>query len=216
MKNIFTLALIILLLGIQKSETLTESVITESEVIVEPEVIKSYDFSTLFLTFHFPANWDQDPRFIEVWNWFETEAELQALKSAMKFRVYEEGTEIFNEKYAKHVTVPSILIQEPNGDVIFSVTANNIPKTSHELISKINKKIPGRTQQYKNPYKKCDDINCPKCYPKAIPRPIMKPIVKPEPVVEEPESKSYITLLLALLGGAGYGLYSKTTEDENV
>jgi len=220
----FTLALIVLLLGIQKSEILTESVATEVITTVEPieTITKSYDVSTLFLTFHFPANWDQNPRFIKIWNWFEMEAELVSLKSAMIFNVYEEGTEIFNEKYAEHVTVPSILIQEPTGDVVFSATANNIPKTSHELISKIKKKIPGKTQQYRNSYKKCDNINCPNCYPKAIPKPIMRPINLPEPELEpvvkkpEPDSMSYIPLLLSLLGGAGYGLYSnKDSEDNN-
>jgi len=220
----FTLALIVLLLGIQKSETPTELIVPPKVQATEViETVESYDVSTLFLTFHFPVNWDQDPRFVEIWNWFETEAELVALKAAMKFNVYEEGTEVFNKKYAEHVTVPSILIQEPTGDIVFSATANNIPKTSHELISKINKKIPGKTQQYRNPYKKCDDPDCPNCYPTVIPKPIMRPINLPEPeeeeLEEEPESdtSSYVALILALLGGAGYGLYSnKDSEDKNV
>ena len=121
------------------------------------------------------------------------------------------------------------MIQEPTGDIIFSATANNIPKTSHELISKINKKIPSKTQYalpYRDPYKKCDDPDCPNCYPNVIPKPIMRPINLPEPEEEleeeleeesEPDSTSYIALLLSLLGGASYGLYSnKDSEDENV
>jgi len=174
---------------------------------------ESVDVSNLFVTLHFPANWQQKQRFTEIRSWFETD--LQELKlNARAFNVYEEGTEFFNQKYAGRVTVPSILIQEPDGDIVFAATANNIPKTSDVLISKINTRLAKYSTQlpYRNPYNR----DCVDCKPMPEPEPMIEfEIAVDEPVIDEPEESSYLNLLLVLIGGAALSFYTNKRSEGN-
>lgn len=205
--SILIILLVIGLLMVRKQE------IKDSKVKVPESVsIRYLNISNLYTTLHFPANWNKNPKFIKIRRWFETEPELQMLKLESKFNVYEEGTDFFNERYAGRVTVPSILIQNPDGSIIFSATGNNIPKTSKELISKINLKVPHTVQKgWKNMYreKKRHDSNCDT--PKVTPR--LEPVFDISSKKEEKES--YLNLLLALAAGAATGVYSKTKSEEN-
>lgn len=154
--------------------------------------------SSWYTTLHFPSNWKQNYKLYRIRLWFDSHPELARLKYETKFNIYEEGTEVFQKHYEGKVTVPSILIQRPDGSIIFAATANNLPVSPEELISKINKKIQPTAG-------KCNDPNCPKCYPKPEPEPILKPIPKPK--------TDYTKYIIAVLVGAGAGLLKPEGKD---
>lgn len=167
---------------------------------------------------------DGDP-YKELLNWFVEDEDLERIKSQVKFRQVEAGTDMYNTRYADNVSgLPTVRMQKPDGTVVYEASGDEIPYTSQALYGALADSANG-TQGILRPWRHGAKPYLPwrrkmedQCKPQPAPCPNPEP-VEPEPVIVDPpvgppvfvdEGPGWGAFLglsfLGLLIGAGIGL----------
>jgi hypothetical protein len=75
-----------------------------------------------------------DARYNEILGWFDSNTNLNKLKSQVHFNPVTTDTAIYKERYAPNVSgVPTVRLQKANGDVIYEASGVDIPMTASGL-----------------------------------------------------------------------------------
>lgn len=157
-------------------------------------------------------------------SWFVEDEDLETIKSQVKFRAVESGTDMFKTRYEGNVKgLPTVRMQKPDGTVVYEAAGDEIPYTSQALYGALADSANG-TQGILRPWRhgakpylpwrrKMEDQCKPAPTPVDPPIVIVDPPVVVDPPVGPPviarESNVGLTIFLSILGlltGGGVAL----------
>ncbi len=132
----------------------------EQQVLTYPE-----DASQHFTTVLLPGKGRADH---PVWQMFRTDPKLVELARKTKFNVYHEDSTIFRERFATiSPDLPAVLVQTPQGHVVYKKSGSNLPTSAGALYRDISQTMEVRGSAW----------SCRPCQPK--PRPDIRPTPAP-------------------------------------
>ncbi len=171
--------------------------------------------------------------------WFAENNSLKSLRRQVHFRSIQEGSPIFNSRYAQNVgELPVVRVQEANGTVVYEASAGSIPYTADGLygaIADASGNVQGILRPWRHggrpwlPWRRQMDERCPGPGPCPVPAPCPEPLPPAPPLddfgppVFDEESDTGVSAGLAVLfaalsgllgGGLGFVQQWKTTYPE--
>jgi hypothetical protein len=81
-----------------------------------------------------------DPLSQDMLNWWNTNANLQALKIQSNWQAYTKDNQLYRERYASLVPVtdfPAVVFSDPRGGHVYASSAQSLPRSAEELYAEI-------------------------------------------------------------------------------
>lgn len=157
-----------------------------------------------------------DPRFREVVKWFQTNPTLVSLKNQTHFNAIHTTSAMFTERYAAS-TAPVLMVRmQVAGELepIAELAGKAVPITADALAKHLNTKA-GSATCLKRLLCKPDKTKPPEKDPE--PQPLPPPTTPAKPNQRElPVWPCVVAVILAAIGGAGFGLYKSLSGKERM
>ncbi len=96
------------------------------------EIILPEDGGSLFVSVFVHKNWRERPREARILRWFARVPSLVRIRLRTIWHLYTPEDHTFKQSYSE-VTLPTVMVQEPDGKVLYKSTEKNIPATAVAL-----------------------------------------------------------------------------------
>ncbi len=223
----FGLVLLVVVMGLQDQQTTAEPV-NQTSVVVKTkgtlfalssggkEILLPEDGGSTYVSVFVHSDWRERPEEARLVRWFARTPSLVQIRVRTIWHLYTPDDHTFKQTYSD-AALPSILVQQPDGEVVYKGSGENIPATAAGLTRELeavcdlprlfNRRPWLRLRPWKRPRP------CPDCTPKPEPAPDDEEVDDPDgmpdlasiPDTQEPAKKnkpgsSGFWLLLSLVG----------------
>ncbi len=151
------------------------------------------DGGKFFVSLILHDDWRSRPAEVQLVTWWKTDMAVRQYREQARFNLYTESDPWFRQALSRAVpSIPTVLIQEPSGKVLFPLKGDTLPTTAPAfagIFSRLRNHCPG------NQPDQCPDGKCPLNKPEQDAQPEEKPDAEPQtqlPDVNPPQQPEQV------------------------